>query len=100
MKNIISKIDKVFENRIRLGVMSALMVNDTLDFNSLKNLLGATDGNLSSNISILEQHHYIKVKKRFINKKSNTSFSITKAGRNAFQIHLDALEELLNNISK
>ena len=100
MKNIIQRIDKVFENRIRLGVMSALMVNDSLDFNSLKNLLGATDGNLSSNISILEQQKYLKVKKKFINKKSNTSFSITKAGRKAFQSHLDALEELFKWKSK
>ncbi len=94
MKHIIIRLEKLFENRVRLGVMSALMVNDSIDFKTLKQLLGVTDGNLSSNISILEQHKYVKVKKRFINKKTNTSFSITKAGRNAFKSHLNALEDL------
>ncbi len=95
MKLIIDQINKVFENKTRLGIMSALMVNESVDFISMRELLGVTDGNLSSNISVLEHNKYIKVKKRFINKKTNTSFSITKVGRNAFQAHLNALEELL-----
>ena len=95
MKEIISKINKVFENKVRLGIMSVLAVNSTLDFKALKELLGVTDGNLSSNISVLEKKKYITVKKKFINKKSNTSFSITKAGKEAFKDHVDVLEELI-----
>ncbi len=95
MKEIISKINKVFENKVRLGIMSVLAVNDTLDFKALKELLGVTDGNLSSNISVLEKKKFITVRKRFINKKSNTSFSITGSGKKAFKDHIDVLEELV-----
>ena len=98
MKHIISKINKVFENKVRLGIMSALAVNETLDFNTLKGTLGVTDGNLSSNIAVLEKHDYVVVKKRFIGKKPNTSYSITEAGEKAFKAHIDALEELIKNM--
>lgn len=79
--------------------MAALMVNDSIDFKALKELLGTTDGNLSSNISTLEQYGYVKVKKQFIQKITNTSYSITKTGRKAFQDHLSALEELIKGVS-
>lgn len=99
MKQIINHINKCFENRIRLGIMAALMVNDSIDFKPLKQLLGATDGNLSSNISTLEQLGYVRVKKRFIAKTTNTSYSITKVGRSAFQDHLDALESIIRGVT-
>lgn len=95
MKNIIENINKAFENRIRLGVMSILMVNDWVDFNTLKELLQVTDGNLASHITALEKEEYIQVRKAFIGKKPNTSFAVSKAGRKAFQEHLDALENLI-----
>ncbi len=79
--------------------MAALMVNECIDFKALKVLLGTTDGNLSSNISTLEQLGYVKVKKRFIGKTTNTSYSITHAGRKAFQGHLDALEALIRGVA-
>jgi DNA-binding MarR family transcriptional regulator len=79
--------------------MAALMVNDSIDFKALKQLLGTTDGNLSSNISTLEQYKYVKVRKRFIEKTTNTSYSITKTGRKAFQDHLTALESLIRGIA-
>lgn len=78
--------------------MSALVVNDTLDFKALKELLGVTDGNLSSNITVLEKNEFVDVKKRFIDKKSNTSVSITESGKDAFKGHIDALEELINHL--
>lgn len=78
--------------------MAALMVNDSIDFKALKQLLGATDGNLSSNVSTLEQYGYVKVKKRFIEKTANTSYSITKIGRRAFHDHLAALEALIKGV--
>lgn len=96
MKDIITNLDKAFENRIRLGIMSILMVNDTVDFNTLKEMLDVSDGNLASHISSLEKLDYVNVTKQFIGKKPNTTYSATKAGRKAFRDHLDALEQLIN----
>lgn len=79
--------------------MAALMVNDSIDFRALKELLGTTDGNLSSNISTLEQYGYVKVRKQFIQKITNTSYSITKNGRKAFEEHLAALEALIRGVA-
>jgi DNA-binding HxlR family transcriptional regulator len=93
----ISKLNKAFENRMRLGIMSALMVNDNLDFNALKDLLNITDGNLASHTTALEKVEYIEIKKQFVGKKPNTTFSATKLGKKAFNLHLDALEKLLKN---
>ncbi len=78
--------------------MSVLIVNESMDFNSLKSLLGLTDGNLASHISTLEKSKYIKVNKIFIGKKPNTSYSVTALGRKAFKEHLDALENLINRM--
>ena len=96
MKNVIQNLNKAFENRVRLGIMSALMVNDSLDFNALKELLEVTDGNLASHTRALEKEAYIAVEKSFIGRKPNTNFHITKAGKIAFDEHLKALEALLN----
>ncbi len=98
MTSIIAKINKAFENRVRLGIMSALAVNDYQDFTTLKKLLDITDGNLSSNIAVLEKLKFIKVKKKFINKKSNTSFYITNAGYTAFKEHINAIEKLIKTV--
>src|SRR5688572_12010071 len=97
MKKYLHQLNKSFENRIRLGIMSSLMVTESMDFNSLKEMLQVTDGNLASHVSALEKDGYVKVKKQFIGKKPNTSFSVTAAGKKAFNEHLDALEELLKN---
>jgi DNA-binding MarR family transcriptional regulator len=96
LKEIIVNINKIFESRLRLGIMSVLAVNDSIDFNSLKKLLEVTDGNLASHISALEKSRYIKVNKSFIGRKPNTSYSATATGRKAFKEHLDALERLIN----
>jgi DNA-binding HxlR family transcriptional regulator len=95
VKNIIENINKAFENRIRLGIMSILMVNDWVDFNTLKDTLDVTDGNLASHLTALEKIKYIDVRKSFIGKKPNTSYSASKEGRKAFKEHLDALEALI-----
>jgi len=97
MKNLIVNINKIFESRIRLGIMSALMVNDTIDFNSLKELLELTDGNLASHLKALEQNEIIVVSKQFVGRKPNTTYAVTAKGREQFQQHLDALENLINN---
>jgi len=88
-------MNKAFESRIRLGLMSVLMVNERMDFNALKELLDTTDGNLASHTAALEKAKYIKVEKKFIGKKTNTTYSATAAGKKAFAAHLDALEDLL-----
>lgn len=100
MKNIIDQLNKAFENRVRLGVMSVLMVNEWMDFNALKELLQVTDGNLASHLSALEKSGYVQVRKSFIGKKPNTSYGATREGRKAFQDHLDALEALLKGTDR
>jgi DNA-binding MarR family transcriptional regulator len=85
-------LHKAFESRIRLGIMSALAVNDTFDFNSLKEYLDVTDGNLASHIKALEKEEFIGVEKSFVGKKPNTRYFITKQGKKAFYDHLKALE--------
>ena len=97
MKNIIENLDKVFESRIRLGVMSILIVSEPVDFNTLKQMLNVTDGNLASHISALEKNKYIKIKKKIIGKKTNTAYSVTDSGRRTFTNHLNALEQLIKN---
>jgi hypothetical protein len=95
MKEFIENLNKAFENRVRLGIMSALMVNESIDFLSLKELLDVTDGNLASHIAALEKVHYIAVKKEFVGKKTKTSYIATSLGRKEFNIHLNALEKLV-----
>lgn len=95
MSSIISNINKVFENRIRLGIMSILMVNDEIDFNALKALLEITDGNLASHIKALEKHQYVEVRKQFVGRKPKTSYSATDLGKLEFSNHISALEKLL-----
>ncbi len=97
MKNYIQYLNKAFENRIRLGIMSILMVNDWVEFSTLKEMLDITDGNLASHISALDKIEYLQVKKQFIGKKPNTTYAVTKAGKKAFNDHLDVLEKLLKN---
>lgn len=95
MSSTIDNLNKAFENRIRLGLMSALVVNDAVDFNSLKELLGTTDGNLASHANALEAEGFVKVKKSFRGRKPLTTYTVTAAGRKAFAEHVDALERLL-----
>ena len=98
MKTIITGLNKAFESRVRLGIMSALAVNDSLDFNALKELLEATDGNLASHLRALEKMRYIGVHKSFVERKPNTSYHITPLGKKAFGEHLGALEEMIRGI--
>ena len=95
MKNILTKLNKTFDNKVRLGIMSILIVNDWVDFKTLKEMLELTDGRLASHIKGLETEDFIEVRKQFIGKKPNTSYAVTVAGRKAFNYHLDALEQLL-----
>jgi DNA-binding MarR family transcriptional regulator len=95
VKKILQNFDKAFENKIRLGVMSALMVNDHLDFNTLKELLDVTDGNLASHMKSLEKSEYVIPEKEFLDKKPHTKYYATEKGREAFKKHIEAIEQLL-----
>jgi DNA-binding MarR family transcriptional regulator len=99
MKDPISQLNKIFDSRIRIGIMSALMVNEQVSFNDIKTTLDVTDGNLATHLKTLEESAYLKVKKGFIGRKTNTTYSITKAGEKAFRSHLDALEQIIRNLS-
>jgi DNA-binding HxlR family transcriptional regulator len=99
LKEIISKLNKVFDSRIRLGIMSILMVNDQVDFITLKDLLDITDGNLASHLSNLEKNELIEVKKQFIGKKPNTNYSATEKGKQEFKKHLEYLSKLISSQS-
>lgn len=95
MKDIVSRLNKQFESRVRLGIMSILMVNETVEFNILKEMLDVTDGNLASHLASLEKNEMISVEKTFIGRKPNTRYKATAEGKKAFKEHLDYLERLL-----
>ncbi len=95
--SIVQSLNKDFESRVRLGIMSVLIVNDWTEFNELKEHLKVTDGNLASHISALEKKKYIKVKKEFVARKPKTSYAVSAVGRRAFEEHINALEKLINN---
>lgn len=95
MKNPIEGLNKIFDNRIRLGIMSILMVNEEISFNDLKQMLDVTDGNLATHLLNLEENGFLKVKKGFIGRKTNTTYSVTRPGEKAFTDHISALEEMI-----
>lgn len=92
---MIGGLNKHFESRVRLGVMSVLMVEQWVPFKDLKERLDLTDGNLASHVNALMKHGYIVVHKDESAKRTKTSYSATPLGRSAFTQHLSALEKLL-----
>ncbi|GAA5522749.1 transcriptional regulator [Aliifodinibius salicampi] len=97
MKVSIDDLHKAFESRVRLGIMAALAVNDTLDFTSLKEYLDVTDGNLATHLKKLEKEEFIGVEKSFIDNKPNTKYYMTEEGKAAFDEHLNVLEEIIRS---
>ncbi len=98
MKNPINGLNKIFDNRIRLGVMSVLMINNEISFNDLKQMLEVTDGNLATHLVTLEDNGFIKVHKGFIGRKTNTTYSITRTGEKAFNEHVLVLEKMIKSL--
>jgi DNA-binding MarR family transcriptional regulator len=96
--NPILHLNKLFDSRVRLGIMSALIVNEDVSYNQLKELLDVTDGNLASHLKALEENKLLKVNKGFIGRKTNTTYQITKTGEKAFKLHLDALAEMIKGL--
>lgn len=95
MKNYIADLNKAFESRVRLGIMSILLVNNLVDFGMLKEQLQLTDGNMASHLAALEKAQYITITKKFVGKKPNTTYTVSKEGKKAFNLHIDALEKLI-----
>lgn len=100
VKAYLENINKAFESKARLGIMSVLMVEDRVDFSTLKEMLQLTDGNLASHLRALEEAEYLRVEKQFVGRKPNTTYQATETGREAFNSHLDALEQLILNNRK
>ena len=92
---IIDGLNKVFESKIRLGIMSVLVANGSSDFATLKSLLELTDGNLASHARSLEEAGYLRCEKKFVGRKPNTTYIVTESGREAFAAHIDAMERFL-----
>ena len=95
MKNPFENLDKVLEHSLRLQIISVLVANDSCDFNTLKELLNVTDGNLATHIKALEREKYISVIKSFVDRKPNTRYKATERGKHAFKKHLDAMEQVI-----
>ena len=95
MKELLSNLNKAFDNRIRIGIMTILMRSNWVDFTTLRNTLQATDGNLSSHLSSLEKQNMIKLKKQFVGNRPKTSYKISRNGLRKFTLHLNALEQLI-----
>ena len=100
MKGLIADLNKAFDNKVRLGIMSVLLTRAECDFNGLKELLNVTDGNLASHLKALEKANYIRVVKQFIGRKPNTTYYVTREGKKAFNQHLNALEMLISRQKK
>ena len=92
---IIDGLNKIFESKIRLGIMSVLVANGSSDFATLKSLLELTDGNLASHARSLEEAGYLRCEKKFVGRKPNTTYIVTESGREAFAAHIDAMERFL-----
>lgn len=95
MNNYLAAFNKAFESRVRLGIMSILLVNEVVDFSMLKEQLQLTDGNMASHLAALEKAAYISITKKFVGKKPNTTYAVTIEGKKAFNLHIDALEKLI-----
>jgi DNA-binding MarR family transcriptional regulator len=95
VNNYIADLNKAFESRVRLGIMSILLVNEVVDFGTLKEQLQLTDGNMASHLAALEKAQYITITKKFVGKKPNTTYTVSKEGKKAFNLHIDALEKLI-----
>lgn len=96
MKELLTRLRKAFDHRIRLGVMSMLMVNEWVDFTHMRDTLEVSDGNLASHLKALDKEGYIELRKQFIGRRPNTSYKATEKGRAAFLDHLAYLEKIIN----
>jgi len=92
------ELDKVIHSRVRLGIMAALASGDEVDFKFLKDKLDLSDGNLSANMTKLEEAGFIKVRKFFVEKKPKTVYKITDTGREAFKRYVENIEKIIKEL--
>lgn len=97
-ETVSSELDKVIHERTRLGIISALAANESASFAELKNLLNATDGNVSAHARKLEDAGYIACEKSFRGRVPLTEYTITDSGRKALAQYLDHMEALINAV--
>ncbi len=100
MKEALDKLNKVFENKVRLGIMSMLMVDPWVHYSTLKKTLAVSDGNLATHLKVMRQKEYIREKKEFINRKPHTTYQATQTGKDAFTDHLNALEAIIQGVQE
>src|SRR5438477_8473622 len=98
VENALPNLDRIIHERMRLGIVSALAVNDSLTFNELKRLLQTTDGNLSVHARRLEEAKYVECSKSFEGRMPRTEYRLTAAGRKAFERYLDHVEALIQSL--
>ena len=95
LEHALPHLDRIIHERMRLGIVSALAVNDSLTFNELKKLLQTTDGNLSVHARRLEEAKYVECTKRFEGRMPKTEYRLTALGRKTFERYLDHMEALI-----
>lgn len=95
VEHALPNLDRVIHERMRLGILSVLAVNDSVTFNELKKLLQTTDGNLSVHARRLEEAQYVECTKSFEGRMPRTEYRLTAAGRKAFERYLDHMEALI-----
>ena len=95
MTSPLDTLNPAFDNRVRLAIMSVLVVREETEFTALKQLLAVTDGNLATHVAVLERRRYLRVRKTFRGKKPLTTYAATEAGRKAFAEHVAALERII-----
>ncbi len=93
-----AEVDRLIHERIRLGMVSALAVNESLSFNDLKKLLKTTDGNLSVHARRLEEAEYVVCEKSFVGRVPKTVYRLTPTGRQALERYLDDMEALIHSM--
>lgn len=96
----VESLDETIHQKVRLGIMSALMARGEADFRFLKQTLGVTDGNLSIHLSKLEEAGYVLSTKEFVRKKPHTTYAPTEEGRSAFHAYLAALERIVHSAGR
>ena len=99
VKQTVAGLSKLYSHRTRLGLMGILVVNDWVDFVTLRDALKLTDGSLAGHVKALLKAEHIEVEKRFVDDKPRTSYRATTGGREAFERHLTELEDFLNLIN-
>ncbi|MEM2175131.1 MAG: transcriptional regulator [Candidatus Micrarchaeia archaeon] len=94
------KLNPIFHDKVRLGILSILLVEEEVDFSYLKEKLNLTDGNLASHLKVLEQNKVIISKKVFVQRKPKTYYQLTEEGKRSFLEYLENLKQILNNLLK